>query len=158
PMAAVVLFFFVSSTAISGIQDDLARDDSENERRSGLQVWANGFGVIVCLVLAVTFESPVFLLGAISAIAVATADTWATELRSIKTGSTFLLSTFEPAAPGTDGGVSLKGSLWGVGGSLSTAVISMYVFSLQLEAGFVKKHTWKHRLSKGSLPRPLGCH
>lgn len=131
PMAVVILLFFVSSTIFSDTQNVDSSESSEIIRRNGMQVWANGFWLVLCLVLAVAFESSVFLIGGISAIAVATADTWATELRSTKTDTTYLITTFEPVSQGTDGGISLKGTAWAIAGSLLIAATSIYVFSLQ---------------------------
>ncbi|MDZ7682519.1 MAG: DUF92 domain-containing protein [Fodinibius sp.] len=105
-IALVVLFFFVSSTVITK-KDSRVQEDEElhNGRRNGLQVWANGFWLMSCLVLAVIFNSDIFILGALAAVAVATADTWATELGSRASGATYLITNFSTVPPGTNGGV-----------------------------------------------------
>lgn len=136
PMAVIVLLFFISSAVISETREGHSPKVSKEVRRSGYQVWANGFWMITCLILAVILEASVFLLGGISAVAVATADTWATELRSTKPGTTYLITTLEPVTPGTDGGISLKGSAWALAGSILIAAVSVYVFSLQFGAFF----------------------
>lgn len=135
--AAVVLLFFVSSAFISGIRDQNSRQVFTEVRRSGLQVWANGFALVVCLVLSTVFIPSVYLIGGMSAIAVATADTWATELRSTEPNTTHLITTFELVEPGTDGGVSLRGTVWSAIGSLLISAASIYVLSLQLWAFFI---------------------
>lgn len=136
PMAAVVLLFFVSSTVISETQEAHSPEDTEEVRRSGYQVWANGFWMVTCLVLAVVLGASAFLIGGISAVAVATADTWATELRSTKANTTYLITTLEPVTPGTDGGISLKGTAWALAGSMLIATTSVYVFSLHFGTFF----------------------
>ncbi len=139
PMAAIILLFFISSAVISTPQDQdrLSGEASGNVRRSGIQVWANGLWMVLCLVMAAAFDNSIFLLGGVAAVAVATADTWATELRSTKGGTTYLISTFEPVSPGADGGISLKGTAWASAGSMMIAGTSTYFFSLSLGSFFI---------------------
>src|SRR5699024_7221156 len=68
----------------------------------------------------------------LASVAVATADTWATELRSNKSDATFLVTTRELVAPGTDGGVSLQGTVWALAGSAFIATLSALFFLLPL--------------------------
>lgn len=133
PTALIMLFFFISSSAISNISESPAEDAV---RRNGLQVWANGFWVAVFLLLyGITNESG-FLIGALAAIAVATADTWSSELRSQNPDSTYLITTFESVSPGMDGGLSLQGTYWALAGSLVIAALSSFFLSLPLIAFF----------------------
>lgn len=134
---AVVLIFFISSSFFSGVGPRSDDAHTPEARRSGLQVWANGIWIVTCLVLALPFDHSVFLAGAIAAIAVATADTWATELRSIDSEKTYLITTFKPVEPGTDGGISLRGTLSGALGSLTIAGFSVYLFSFSLVDFFI---------------------
>lgn len=136
PAAVVVLLFFISSSIFSGIDRSNGAGNINRSRRDGLQVWANGFWLVLMLVLMTIFRDGIFLVGAMAAIAVATADTWATELRSKSHGSTYLITTLEQVNPGVDGGISLQGTLWGLLGSGLIAVTSVYVFSLQLSVFF----------------------
>lgn len=129
-VALVVLFFFVSSALITGLWNAEPEAPSQQIRRDGLQVWANGFWLIVYLVLAVIFNSEIFLFGAMAAIATATADTWATELGSTAPQSTYLITNFSIVMPGTDGGVSLRGTMAGLAGAAAIAAAGLYVFSL----------------------------
>ncbi|SHE42947.1 TIGR00297 family protein [Fodinibius roseus] len=139
PMAAIILLFFISSAVISTPQDEgrPPREDSGDVRRSGIQVWANGFWMVVSLVMTAVFDSSVFLLGGVTAVAVATADTWATELRSRKEGATRLITTFEQVSSGADGGISLKGTAWASAGSMLIAAASTYFFSLTFGSFFI---------------------
>ena len=136
PAASVVLLFFMSSALMSGRKDGSSDGADHDRRRNGLQVWANGFWLVVCLVLAHNFQHQVFLIGGLAAVAVATADTWATELRSVKKDSTYLITSFEKVKPGTDGGISLEGTVWSLVGSALIAGAAIYVFSLQLSIFF----------------------
>lgn len=136
PAALVILLFFISSSIFS--QSELSQETGmpDRSRRDGLQVWANGFWMVFFLVLAAIFKDQLFIVAAMATIAVATADTWATELRSTRSQSTYLITTFEQVVPGTDGGVSLQGTIWCLLGSGLIAGTSIYVFSLQFSVFF----------------------
>ena len=129
-LAAVLLLFFISSVAISDRSKWRAEHLSESARRGGLQVWANGFWMVIFLVCATVFKAPIFLIGAVAVIATATADTWATELGSRNPESTYLITTFERVKPGTDGGVSIKGTTAAFIAAIIMSGVSVYVFSL----------------------------
>lgn len=124
--AIVLLLFFLTSLVIS----DRSKKQEPDIRRDGLQVWANGFWLIVFLTLLVIFDAPVFTVGAMAAVATAAADTWATELGSDNPNSTYLITTFDQVKPGTDGGVSLKGTFAALAGAALIAGATVYFFSL----------------------------
>lgn len=129
--AGVVLLFFISSAALTSIRPDPADRSAHKIRRDGYQVWANGFWLVICLVLAVVFSNEIFMIGAMAAIATATADTWGTESGSRKPDSTYLITNLQTVSPGTDGGISLQGTLASLTGSVVIAGASIYVFSLE---------------------------
>ncbi len=131
-IAALVLLFFISSAAISGQWKMKSLDLPESARRSGKQVWANGFWIVISLTAAVIFDAPVFLVGAIGALATATADTWSTELGTRLKGATYLITNFKYVPAGTDGGISIKGTIAALLGSAMIAAASIVVFSLKL--------------------------
>lgn len=126
-----VLFFFISSSLLTQNRRDQGYMGSENEpvhhdiekRRDGYQVWANGFWMAVFVILWFIFSAEVFLLAAFATLATATADTWATELGSVRPGKTRIITTGKVVQSGTDGGISLKGTLAALAGSLAIAAI-----------------------------------
>lgn len=127
-LAAVVLLFFISSSLITkapviGSEPEKSGYTLQKSktRRNGLQIWANGFWIAFFAVLWFLFQSQVFLVMAAVALATATADTWSTELGSRKTGRTILITNFSKVKPGTDGGVSIKGTLAAFWGALLIA-------------------------------------
>ncbi len=129
---AVVLLFFITSVTISRTPQEHSTDLSGEIRRDGLQVWANSFWLIVCLILSAIADTELFIVGAMAVVATATADTWATELGSKERNSTYLITDFQTVLPGTDGGVSLQGTFAALAGSALIAIASIYVFSLHL--------------------------
>jgi uncharacterized protein (TIGR00297 family) len=129
-LAGVLLLFFLSSVIISDRSKWRAENISQSARRGGLQVWANGFWLVVFLICATVFNAPVFFVGAIAVIGTATADTWATELGSRTPEHTYLITNFEHVKPGTDGGVSIKGTTAAFVAATMISGVSVYVFSL----------------------------
>lgn len=129
--AIALIFFFLSSSLIirnkrlDGIVNGsvpLRSDDPyHNSRRNGYQVWGNGFWVAVFCLAWFQFDMDFFLIAVYGAIATATADTWATELGSRKKGRTRLITTFKKVEPGTDGGISITGTLASAAGSIAVA-------------------------------------
>ncbi|MEL7834920.1 DUF92 domain-containing protein [Fodinibius sp. Rm-B-1B1-1] len=131
-LAVVLVLFFVSSVAISDRPTWGKNNIPEYSRRDGLQVWANSFWMVVFLICSTIFKAPIFLIGAIAAIATATSDTWATELGSKDRDNTYLITTFEHVAPGTDGAISVKGTGAALFAAVMISTVSVYVFSLHL--------------------------
>lgn len=126
-----VLFFFISSSLLTQHRREQGYMDSDIEpahyymkkRRDGYQVWANGFWMAVFVILWFISSAEVFLLAAFATLATATADTWATELGSVRPGKTRIITTGKVVKSGTDGGISLKGTLAAFAGSLAIAAI-----------------------------------
>ncbi|MFH5831825.1 DUF92 domain-containing protein [Halalkalibaculum sp. DA3122] len=150
-VAGLILLFFITSTLLSVnsivVIEATAQAFSERKRRDGIQVWANGFWVAVCVICWFVFKADLFLFGAAGAIATATADTWATEMGSNRFGgSTFLITNLKRVKAGTDGGISLQGTVAALLGSLMIAAASILFFSI----------TWGVALLAVFLPGFLG--
>ncbi len=132
-LAFALIFFFGTSsflTTLNGRKANHAKYSVEirgDNRRDGYQVWANGFWVAVFCTLWFALNSVACLIAAFGVVAAATADTWATEIGIRNPGETFKITTLEKVAVGTDGGISLKGTLGGVMGAL---LISLFIFAL----------------------------
>lgn len=134
--ALILLLFFLTSTLISRkyivAVKEATHAYAEQIRRDGLQVWSNGFWFTLFFTLAFTFEEPLFVVAALGSIATATADTWATELGSKRFASeTYLLNGLKKVSPGTDGGISVPGTLAALGGSLLIAIFAVLLFALK---------------------------
>ena len=88
--------------------------------RNARQVLANG---AVAAVAACLGSWP----AAAGAIAAATADTWATEIGSFSPHPPRLITTGAPVPRGRSGGMTLLGTLGGIGGALAIATVSALV-------------------------------
>ncbi len=142
-LAGLVLIFFITGSLITkDFVDNLAdkRDEPFSTRfkvrRDGMQIWSNGFWLIIFAVLWFLFQIEVFLIMAATSVASATADTWATELGSRKHGRTVLITTLNSVEPGTDGGVSLRGILAAFWGALLIA-LSLMIFRWEASLDYV---------------------
>lgn len=72
-----------------------------------------------------------------AALAEATADTLASELGEVLGGPPVLVTTFRRVAPGTDGAVSLIGTIAGTGGAILVVLIAMFTLGLRWGDAFV---------------------
>jgi uncharacterized protein (TIGR00297 family) len=143
PAAILVLSFFITGTLLTQMNDPSYEDiygDAQpvrRRRRDGIQVWANNFWFALNIVLWFMFESDVWLVTAVATLAIAMADTWATEIGyRISLGSTYSLKGWRKVQPGTDGGVSLSGSLGGLSGGMIIGLLGFLVFpEISLHAG-----------------------
>lgn len=64
---------------------------------------------------------PILLIGYVASLATKLSDTFASEIGKAYGKRTFLITTFKPVPPGTEGAVSLEGTLAGVVGSILMA-------------------------------------
>ncbi len=71
----------------------------------------------------------------LAALGEATADTVSSELGQAFGGTPYLLTTFRPAAPGTDGAVSLLGTAAGMAGAALVTATGVWAMHLSLRDG-----------------------
>lgn len=131
-LASAVIFFFVTSTILSLLNiryqekyAEVIKIEQHGFRRDGYQVWANGFWVAVFSMLWFLNGSVIFLMAALGSLAVATADTWATEIGTKNPGKTVNILTLTTVKPGKDGAISLKGTTGAVAGAV---LLALFVF------------------------------
>lgn len=129
PLALAVLTFFITSNLLTrwnrvhrdAGSDIHSRKSESSKRRDGYQIWANGFWIAIFCILWYLTDSNVFMAATFTALASATADTWATEVGTMNPGKTVKINSFQPVRPGSDGGVSIKGTLASAIGALTIA-------------------------------------
>jgi uncharacterized protein (TIGR00297 family) len=127
---AVMAAFFVVGSAVTrlGYRIKAARGIAQEKggARGWRNAWANG-GVPALLALMAGMTPPglseLFVLAFAASVATAAADTCSSEVGKAYGRRTFLITTFRPVPPGTEGAVSLEGTLGGLaGGALVAAV------------------------------------
>jgi uncharacterized protein (TIGR00297 family) len=133
PWAALLVLFFVSSSALSFVAANHPRKRRAAEQfdkgstRDAVQVLANG-GVPAIAALLYGLNAPpdpsLWLAAFVGALAAATADTWATEIGVLSPTPPRLLTTGRPAEPGTSGAVTLLGTSAALVGGLLIGLIA----------------------------------
>lgn len=129
PWAALLLTFFVSSSAFSRTftrrKNLLSEKFSKGSQRDWAQVLANG-GLGTVLVIAQTLYPgrDEFWLAFVGAMAAVNADTWGTELGVFSPAPPRLITNGRLVERGTSGGVSLLGYLAVMGGALLVGTVA----------------------------------
>lgn len=97
------------------------------ERRSAMQVLANGLAPTLCCWGVALFpeQAHAFWLGYAGSLATAAADTWATEFGLRFGNPVWLITTGRRIPPGESGGVSLQGTALGAVGALLIAALCL---------------------------------
>lgn len=135
--AVPAVVFFGGASLVSRVggkqKANAARRAAKGSERDVAQVMANGGAAMVLLVahaLAATVAPDTRLpaacyLGFLGALAAAAADTWATEVGTLSPRRPRSIWTGEPVAPGTSGGVSVRGTLGAALGAASVALAAV---------------------------------
>jgi uncharacterized protein (TIGR00297 family) len=106
------------------IEDKLAK----TSKRDWQQVLANGGGAMVFSIFFLWTGDTIYIIAAVSALAAANADTWASEIGPLSSGKPVSVRTFKQAAKGTSGAISALGTLASLGGSLIVAITAWALF------------------------------
>ncbi|WP_375471790.1 TIGR00297 family protein [uncultured Nostoc sp.] len=147
----VVMFYFLVGSGVTRI--GMAQKEAEGiaEKRSGARgpenVWGSaltgalcalGVGIINSGFLVPTSQSLIpnpqslLLLAYVASFSTKLADTTASEVGKAYGKSTFLITTFQPVPRGTEGAVSLEGTLAGIVASVAIAFVGWGVGLIDL--------------------------
>ncbi len=97
-------------------------------RRSAKHAVANaGVAAVAAVFAATTGQQEIYLLAFAAAFATAAGDTVSSELGQLWGRRTFLLTTLKPVPRGTEGAVSLEGTVAGLGATLLLALLGSAV-------------------------------
>jgi uncharacterized protein (TIGR00297 family) len=135
----VVMFYFLVGSAVTRI--GMAQKEAEGiaEKRGGARgpenVWGSAFTATICAigVAAIKFGwlnaswEFLLILGYVASFATKLSDTTASEVGKAYGKSTFLITTLKPVPRGTEGAISLEGTLAGIVGGI---LISLVAYSL----------------------------
>lgn len=145
PLLALFLLTF-AATRFGRARKEALQVAEERRGRSASQVAAN-LGAAALAGIAVSAShffvlSPgilrrPMLIALVAALAEATADTLSSELGEVLGGEPVLLTTLRRVPAGTDGAVSLAGTLAGCAGAAAIALIALLVLPLSWTEGFV---------------------
>lgn len=123
----IMVFFFISSSLLTKFKKKSKKSVEQLNEKSGnrdyMQVVANGGIGLIFSFLYYLNSSPIFLLAYCTSFAVATADTWASEIGVLSKRKAVNILNFKPLKSGMSGGVSTLGTSFAFLGSLSIALI-----------------------------------
>lgn len=126
----VVMFYFLVGSGVTKI--GMAKKEAAGiaEKRSGMRgpenVWGSALIATICA-LGTLFVDPIWtqllLLGYVASFSTKLSDTTASEVGKAYGKRTFLITTLKPVSPGTEGAISLEGTLAGIVASGVIAVV-----------------------------------
>ncbi|HLW02261.1 MAG TPA: DUF92 domain-containing protein [Ktedonobacterales bacterium] len=127
-----LIYFFLSSTFLSHFKEReksaVAADKfSKGARRDLAQALANaGVASAAALAYGLRDQSPdaALLAAFVGALATANGDTWATEVGTLSQPPPRLITSGQPVAPGTSGGVTLLGTGAALAGAASVGLVA----------------------------------
>lgn len=133
----VVMVYFLLGSAVTRVGLDRKLAAGIAEGRSGVRgpenVWGSALVGALCALVLVLLSGvdragefapwpQLLALAYVSSFSTKLADTTASEVGKAYGKRTFLITTLRPVPPGTEGAVSLEGTLAGLGGSLAIAL------------------------------------
>jgi uncharacterized protein (TIGR00297 family) len=138
PGYVVVMFYFLVGSAVTRI--GMAEKEAAGiaEKRSGARgpenVWGSALTGALCVLGITVFPkfAPLLLLAYVASFATKLADTCGSEVGKAYGKQTYLITTLQPVARGTEGAVSLEGTLAGVIGSIAIASVAWSVSLINL--------------------------
>jgi len=144
----VVMFYFLVGSAVTRIGMEQKEAAGIAEKRSGARgpenVWGSALTGAICAAGVLFVQgvgaqgvgaqgiTPLLLLGYVASFATKLSDTCASEVGKAYGKRTFLITTLQPVARGTEGAVSLEGTLAGVVGSIAIALVAWGVGLIDL--------------------------
>lgn len=142
----VVMFYFLVGSGVTRV--GMAQKEAEGiaEKRSGARgpenVWGSALvgalcavGVLLVSLLQLPSSEwiiPLLLLGYVASFSTKLSDTVASEIGKAYGQRTFLITTLQPVPRGTEGAVSLEGTLAGIVASLAIAIVALAVGLISL--------------------------
>ena len=131
----VVMFYFLVGSAITrvGMAEKMAAGIAENRggKRGPENVWGSALIATICAIATIVFPEykSLFFIGYVASFATKLSDTCASEIGKVYGKKTFLITTFQPVPKGTEGAVSLEGTLAGI---IASVVIALLAWSIDM--------------------------
>jgi uncharacterized protein (TIGR00297 family) len=131
PGYGVVMFYFLVGSGVTKI--GLERKEAEGiaEKRSGQRgpenVWGSALTATICALLTLISTPdwyPLLILGYVASFSTKLADTTASEVGKAYGQRTFLITSLQPVPRGTEGAMSLEGTIAGIVASLLMALVA----------------------------------
>ena len=128
---SIVMFFFLVGSALTYVGMEQKEAEGIAEERSGVRgagnVWSSALTATICAI-ATLFSpeplKPLFVLGYVASFCTKLSDTTASEVGKAYGKTTYLITSLKPVPRGTEGAVSLEGTIAGIAASIVLAVIA----------------------------------
>lgn len=124
----LIMFYFFVGSAVTKIGIKQKEAEGIAEKRSGIRgpenVWGSALAGTICAILTLLVGSPyqeLLILGYVASLSTKLSDTSASEVGKAYGKRTFLITTLQPVPRGTEGAISLEGTLAGVVASAAIA-------------------------------------
>ncbi|MGK7874716.1 MAG: TIGR00297 family protein [Xenococcaceae cyanobacterium] len=136
---SVVMFYFLVGSGVTRV--GMAQKEAQGiaEKRSGARgpenVWGSALTGAICAVAILFADGPIrelLLLGYVASFSTKLSDTSASEVGKAYGKRTFLITTLQPVARGTEGAVSLEGTLAGIVASAAIALVGWGIGMIDL--------------------------
>ena len=123
----VILSYLIVGSGVTRIGKDIKEAKGIAEKRDGARgpenLWGSAATGAVCAIGYAIAPNPLWLLAYVASLATKLSDTTASEVGKAYGKSTYLITTLKPVAAGTEGAISVEGTVAGVFGSLLIAAI-----------------------------------
>lgn len=119
-----LFFFLISSSVLAKLfsEREIESDEKMGKQRDIIQVFCNGFPYFLLALIYESMPEQVLFLMSVS-MAIATADTWATEFGTHFSGKTISLLTGKRCRTGLSGGISLIGTFGALVGAVAVSLL-----------------------------------
>jgi uncharacterized protein (TIGR00297 family) len=132
----VILTYLVVGSGVTRIGKEIKEAKGIAEKRDGARgpenLWGSALTGAICAVGYLFMPHPLWLLGYVASLSTKLADTTASEVGKAYGKTTFLITNLQPVAAGTEGAVSLEGTLAGILGSILIALVGWAVGEISL--------------------------
>lgn len=131
----VLALFVVGGSALTKVgyqrKETSGTAEGGGGRRGAKNALANCAVAVACALLAALTGSQVFVAAFVASLGAAFADTVESEIGQLYSGTPRLITTLSRVPPGTDGAVSLSGTLAGISAAGLTAVLGWWLGLLE---------------------------
>jgi uncharacterized protein (TIGR00297 family) len=123
----LIVAYLVLGSGVTRLGKDIKTALGIAENRDGARgpenLWGSASTAAICALGYALSPAPYWWLGYTASLSTKLADTTASEVGKAYGQRTFLITTLQPVPAGTEGAVSLEGTLAGVGGALAIALL-----------------------------------
>jgi uncharacterized protein (TIGR00297 family) len=127
PGYAVVFFYLIAGSAVTKLGYARKKALGIAEKRGGARgpanLWGSALTGLVCAFGYLWQPNPLWLVAYVASFSTKLSDTAASEVGKTYGKSTYLITTLKPVPPGTEGAVSLEGTLAGIAASIVISVL-----------------------------------